>query len=363
MLRVIAVDDECSALKWFNRIASKNTKVTIAGAFQCADDAIKFVRGQQVDAAFLDIEMPEMNGLELAERLMEINPYIHVIFLTAYNKYALEAFRAHAIGYLLKPLDSAEFSEQIDVLDCRYIKMPDKNIMRRLNVKCFGQFSVCEQESMSPIRWKTAKAEELFALLIHQQDKVKSKEILIDTLWPDVDPKKSINLFRVTCTYIRSAMTKMEVFNILLRELDGYKLNTNLVNCDLFSFRRAAQSVSLQETDKLEEASDLYSGGYLEDKAYDWALGARFHLESDFKSIQFCLAERYSDNSFDKACRALEQILKYDPCDEEAIARLIKMKLHAGDNAAAAKVYNKYENIVKKELGVLPSENLKNLLL
>jgi DNA-binding LytR/AlgR family response regulator len=58
--------------------------------------------------------MPEMNGIELAERLMEIDPYIEVIFITAYNQYALDAFRAHAIGYLLKPLDANELKEQMD---------------------------------------------------------------------------------------------------------------------------------------------------------------------------------------------------------------------------------------------------------
>ena len=364
MLRVIAVDDESSALKWFHRIASENHKIALAGEFQYADEAIEFVKEQQVDVAFLDIEMPEMNGLDLAEQLMEIDPYINVIFITAYNQYALDAFRAHAIGYLLKPLDSEEFAEQIDLLTCRYAKRPKRNYNQRLFVRCFGQFTVSAQaEGMSAIRWKTAKAEELFALLIHHQGKVKSKGSLIEMLWPDIDPKKSANLFRVTCTYIRSALAEMGFFNLLLRELDGYKLNTDLIDCDLFSFRFLARSISSQRTDKLEEAFVLYSGEYLEGKIYDWALGARTQLESDFKNLQYYLADRCAaNNSYEKACKALERILQLDPYDEEAVARLIKMRLHAGDNAAAAKVYRKYESVVKEELGVLPSNKLKELL-
>lgn len=364
MLRVIAVDDERSALKWFHRIASENHKIEVAGEFLYADEAIQFVREQQVDVAFLDIEMPEMSGLDLAEHLMEIDPYIDVVFITAYNQYALDAFRAHAIGYLLKPLDSEEFSEQIDLLTCRYARKPERNHMQRLYVRSFGQFSVSAQADGTPaIRWKTAKAEELFAILLHHQGKAKSKENLIEMLWPDIDPQKSANLFRVTCTYIRYALAEIGFFNLLLRDLDGYKLNTDLIDSDLFNFRFMARSVSSQATDQLEEALALYSGEYLEGKAYDWALGGRTQLESDFKNLQYCLADRYAaGNAYEKACKALEQILQLDSCDEEAVTRLIKMRLQAGDMAAAAKAYRNYESVVKKELGILPSEKLKQLL-
>ena len=74
MLKVIAVDDESSALKWFRRIASQHPSISIAADFLYAEDAIEFVKAQEVDVAFLDIEMPEISGLELAERLMEVNP-------------------------------------------------------------------------------------------------------------------------------------------------------------------------------------------------------------------------------------------------------------------------------------------------
>ena len=136
MFHAIAVDDESAALKRFERIASEDSRISIEGAFLYAEDSIEFVKKHLVDVAFLDIEMPEMNGLELAERLMEIIPYIRVIFVTAYNQYALDAFRAHAIGYLLKPLDSEEFTEQIDLLVKRYRSKPSDQSKKRLKVRC-----------------------------------------------------------------------------------------------------------------------------------------------------------------------------------------------------------------------------------
>ncbi len=363
MLKIIAVDDESTALKWFHRIALKNPAVSVEGEFLYAEDAIAFIRKHPADVAFIDIEMPEMSGLELAERLMDIDPMIKIVFITAYNQYALDAFRAHAIGYLLKPLDSEEFAEQIALLNSRYAQMPVKSSGSMLYVRCFGQFSVSTEAKEASIRWKTAKSEELFALLIHHQGKVKPRESLTETLWPELDPKKAANLFHVTCTYLRNTLADLGFPHLLLRGLDGYMLNTDLINCDLFSFKLMAQSISAQQTDKLKEALALYSGEYLEDKAYEWALGTRVQLESCFKNMQYHLSDEYSAaNLYEKACNALEQILRYDTCDEEAVTRLIKMRISAGDNAAAAKTYSQYESAVKAELGVQPSDKLKELL-
>ncbi len=357
MFHTIVVDDENSALKRFERIASKDPRIVIDGKFLYAEDAVAFIKEHPVDIAFLDIEMPEMNGLELAERLMEIDPYIRVLFVTAYNQYALDAFRAHAIGYLLKPLDSEEFTEQVDLLSCRYRQRPGKSSKSPLYVRCFGRFSVyTEDETASAIRWKTAKAEELFVLLIHYQGRVRPKESLIDTLWPELEPEKSANLFRVTCTYLRSALAEQGFSNILVREFDGYKINTELIDCDLFRFRLQVRSISSLEIEKLNELSNLYSGEYLEGKPYDWAVGTRAQLEGDFKKVQYRLSDAYCTRGLrDKALDVLEKVLMYDPCDEETVMRIVNIKLQKGDHPSAIKTYRKFEKILMEELGIAPS--------
>jgi two-component SAPR family response regulator len=357
MFHAIVVDDESSALSRFERIAAKDPRIAIDGKFLYAEDAVAFIKEHPVDIAFLDIEMPEMGGLELAEKLMEIDSYIRVVFVTAYNKYALDAFRAHAIGYLLKPLDSAEFTEQVDLLSRRYVHRPEKATNGQLTVKCFGTFSVfSEGPDKSPIRWKTAKAEELFALLIHYQGRVKSREQLIDMLWPELEPEKSANLFRVTCTYLRSALAEKGFPDILIRELDGYRLNTDLIACDLYRFRLDSRSLPSLTIDELYELSNLYSGEYLEGKPYDWAGGTRAQLESDFKKVQYFLSEESCANGCgDKAIEALEKVLLYDPYDEDTVMRIVNIKLQNGDLSSAAKTYRAFEKMLKDELGVTPS--------
>lgn len=357
MLHAIVVDDESSALKRFERIASADIRLSVKGTFLYAEDALTFVRENPVDLAFLDIEMPEMGGLELAERLMEIDPYIRVIFITAYNQYALDAFRAHAIGYLLKPLDGDEFKEQVDLFCRRHELRPVKKSEQLLDVRCLGRFTVyADAENASAIRWKTAKAEELFALLIYYQGRVNPRENLIDTLWPEMEPVKSANLFRVTCTYLRMALAEKGFQDILLRELDGYRVNTDLINCDLYRLRLSSRSLVPQKLEELDEVSTLYSGEYLEGKSYDWVVGVRTQMEADFKKIQHRLADEYCTRGRrDKAMEALERALIVDPYDEESVMRIVNMKLQDGDHSSAIKTYRKYEKLVTEELGIMPS--------
>ncbi len=140
MFRVIGVDDEKQALDRFERIMKQDARVLVTGTFTRVEDAAEFVRRNPVDVAFLDIEMPGRSGLELAERLTEENPYIEVVFITAYDKYALQAFQAHAIGYLLKPLDIDEVSRQIDNF-ARKLGYRQKPICSGyLTIKCLGQY-------------------------------------------------------------------------------------------------------------------------------------------------------------------------------------------------------------------------------
>ena len=362
MLHVIAVDDEPAALKWFARIAANHPNLEVGGLFSSAAKAVAFVQDHEVDAAFLDVEMPEMIGLDLARELQAINPEIRIVFITGHSQYAISAFRVRAFGYLLKPLDPDEFADQVGhlvKLSLHRMREPDS---RRLHVTCFGQFTVRQTEGAAAIRWKTAKAEELFALLVYYQGRSRARDILIDQLWPQLDPYKAANLFRVTCTYIRSALNDLGFANIVDRELDGYRVNTALLDCDLYRFRQVMRSHLNSSLPELETTTALYGGAYLEGKAYDWATGVQSELEAAFKRMQRCLAQRHlADGHIARACQALETILSVDPYDEEAMLKIIELRLQNGEFGAARKRYTTYQTLLDREYGELPPVHLRSL--
>ena len=362
MFQTIIVDDELASMRRFERIAASDDRISLEGRFQYAQDALNYAKEAQIDVAFIDIEMPEINGLELAKQLMEIDPQIKVIFLTAYSQYALEAYRTHAIGYLLKPLDEKDLRSQIDLLALRFGPRTMTRSSSVLNLTCFGRFTVLNQAGEAlAIRWKTAKTEELFLLLVYYQGRAKPKELIIDALWPELEGDKSSNLFRVTCSYLRSALAEQGIFDLLLRDWDGYKLNTDLLSCDLFELRagiRNCTSLSLQE---LERLSERYKGSFLEEKPYEWSQGTRLQMENGIKKVLFLQAEEYRRLSrWSDLEHVLERVIVINPYEEEAIKKLMQLHLQQGNFAKAKLIYTQFDARMRKDLQMTPSFSIKD---
>ena len=107
----IIIDDEPLAIKLLESYASKIEDLQVVGRFNNALEALKILREQTVDILFLDIQMPEITGIEFKKI---INPDIKVIFTTAYSEYALESYDLNAIDYLLKPITFQRFLQALE---------------------------------------------------------------------------------------------------------------------------------------------------------------------------------------------------------------------------------------------------------
>ena len=103
-ISAILIDDEFSALRGLQQKLHKNfPEIEILNTFQQPEKAIEALQQKQPDLVFLDIQMPRMTGFELLTKLKNID--FQIIFVTAYNEYALEALKVSAVDYVLKPLD------------------------------------------------------------------------------------------------------------------------------------------------------------------------------------------------------------------------------------------------------------------
>lgn len=109
LLRVFVADDEAPARRKLLRFLAEEPDVVIVGETSNGPDTISGVRDTQPDLIFLDIQMPGMDGFEVADALGDGSP--RIIFVTAHDEYALRALEIHAFDYLLKPFDQARFSK------------------------------------------------------------------------------------------------------------------------------------------------------------------------------------------------------------------------------------------------------------
>lgn len=117
-LKAIIIDDEPDSIKLLQlQLAQYCPDIEIVDTFTNSVKALSVVEKLQPDLIFLDIEMPVMNGFELLEKILYL-PF-SVIFITAYNQYALKAFRFNALDYLVKPIDAKDLIDAVAKADKR----------------------------------------------------------------------------------------------------------------------------------------------------------------------------------------------------------------------------------------------------
>jgi len=135
-MHCIAIDDEPIALKVIERFVGKVPFLTLKGSFQNPLEAAQFLQEEQVDLIFLDIEMPDLTGIQFLQSLSQPPK---VIFTTAYPEYALESYQFDAIDYLLKPIPFD-----------RFLKAANKALkLHQMEAESLTEEEV-NQDSMSP---------------------------------------------------------------------------------------------------------------------------------------------------------------------------------------------------------------------
>jgi two-component system LytT family response regulator len=107
MLRCIIVDDESGAIEILSRYIEKTPELKLFRSFRDPIEALAFLADNDVELIFMDIDMPNLNGMQLSELVR--NKDIQVIFCTAYSEYAVESYEKDAVDYLLKPISYERF--------------------------------------------------------------------------------------------------------------------------------------------------------------------------------------------------------------------------------------------------------------
>ncbi|WP_432662431.1 LytTR family DNA-binding domain-containing protein [Wukongibacter baidiensis] len=114
MLKAMLIDDEANALKLLTYLLEQIDEVKVVAAFSNPYESFYHIDTHRPDVIFLDIDMPQISGLDLAGQLLEKYPDVHIVFITAHDEYALNAFGVNAIDYILKPTSPKRLKQCID---------------------------------------------------------------------------------------------------------------------------------------------------------------------------------------------------------------------------------------------------------
>jgi two-component system LytT family response regulator len=200
-IRTLIVDDEPLARSNLSVLLRLNPEIEIIGECSSGADALAKIRSAMPDLVFLDVQMPECDGFDVLERLGgQLPPAI--VFVTAYDQYALRAFEAGALDYLLKPFDNARFERALSRAKQRIRSgkdLPQKP--ERLVIKSVGQVSFVK---IAEIAW--IEAADYYACL-HVGSRTHLLRRSISELEQELDPEMFCRIHRstiVNLTRVRS---------------------------------------------------------------------------------------------------------------------------------------------------------------
>ena len=240
-MRTITIDDRRSIVNIILRILNKLDPEGEHLGTTDPEEVLEAVRQQSPDVIFSDVEMPKMNGIELARQLQEIDPETNIVFITGYQEYMGEAFDLYASGYLLKPVDEIQVRKALDHL--RYNKAG--NSKPEVKVQCFGYFEVFINGT--PLFFHRSKSKELFAYLIDRKGAVCTNDMIIGNLWGDKPLTESLKSLQrtVTAEMIKDFEAK-EIKDIILKSKNGISVNTKVIDCDYYHYLEGGEQAQRQ---------------------------------------------------------------------------------------------------------------------
>lgn len=361
MIKVIIVDDEEPSVAKLEKLLQTIGLVEIKGEFTQPMAALEFLKTNPIDAAFLDIEMPDLDGIELATRIIDLQERMAVIFVTAYNQYAVEAFRLNALDYLMKPVNADRLRETLN----RIIKEKEIRIQPSSpRIQCFGKFKVIS--GTAEVKFRTEKAEELLAFLIDRRSAYVHRDEICDCLWEEYEGDRALINFNTTLYYVKKALLQEGVAVSIEHDRGSYRLDTNGYNCDYYRFQEfLAKHKPINEANILEyeENACLYNGDYLAGKQFTWAERNRQMLKDQFIRLLTEMVDYYKTigNNL-KTLEWMKRGLIHEPLHRELNYRLIEALVLMKDLISANRYYDIYMNELERKLRQEPDDGIKKLL-
>lgn len=255
-MKILCVDDEPIVLSEITELVEQQPDVESVAAFQSPEEALCWAGKNQPNAAFLDINIGQADGLVLAKRLRELCPDCAVVFVTGYSEYAVNAFSLHAEGYLMKPASLEDVRRELDFIQSkRPIAAPKSK--KRIRVQCFGNFEVFADDM--PLRFERGKTKELMAYLVDRQGASSTMGELIAILWEDAPDTLSMRSnLRNLIHDLKNTFDSIGIKQILVKDRNTVALNCSEFDCDFYDFMQ-----------RQSYAVNLYRGEYM--SQYSWA--------------------------------------------------------------------------------------------
>ena len=366
IIKTIIIDDERPALIKMENLLSTYPEFEICGSYTNAQDALDNIRDLQPKVAFLDIAMPDISGMDLAAALHEkCGHQILIIFVTAYDEYALSAFDVRAIDYLLKPVTRARFKETV----IRLKEILNQNKSNRIEIskdqtsmiRLFGKVEISRNPPFT-MSWRTATVRKLFAFFMHNQNHKIYRDILLETFWPKIQPEKALASLNTCNYYLRKHLEASGLEITLEYDAGYYNINRNGVECDVDLFTIAeeeSRNITDENLPLILEYTELYRGAYLEDVKGTWTNLDRERYSGMYVNIRLETARYfYKKENYTETVNAISRALEINMLHTGLWKLLLDSYKKIGDPVRLQRAKDNMRNLYLEKTGEEPPKDL-----
>lgn len=355
-MRVILIDDEFLALEYLERLLTKIGGTRIIGKYINPHEALEAVLQLEPDVVFLDVEMPEINGIELAQKIQVSLPDIHIVFVTAYNEYAVKAFELNAIDYLVKPIQHTRLNETLHRLPKVIKKDTSPTSSERDNMVCtFNSLSFISAGKPLDVRWRTTRARGIFLFLLQHRETYVSKDTLLDLFWPDADFEKGLAQLYGAVYQIRKTLSSTPLNIVVTNHENGYRLDLNDVKLTSVEWEKGIMDHPIVTAETLpthQSLLELYSGDYLAKEDYFWAENERERLRVLWlQHISNVASFLEDDAQYTQSISLYLRVQLAQPHVDRSYFKLMKLYNKLGDVHAVEQQYKQLKKMLQEEFG------------
>ena len=360
-MKTILVDDEAIALEVLEHMLSPYKEINIIGKYRKYTDALESIKEEKPDVSFLDIEMGEMNGLELGEIFIRELGKVEIVFVTAYSEYAVEAFELNAIDYLLKPIQEKRLLKAIgrlkEKVKINELQGLEENKLK-LKVLSFGGFQVLDNEG-NPLAWRTQKSKELFAYLWDEKHRAISKDLIIETIFPDREMEKASAILHTTVYQLRKSLERAGYLNGITYINESYQLDLPVdSDCEDLNEIMAMKTYNDEDIKKILK---IYKGGFFEE-GYHWAI----EKQQSYKQLIISILGEFAEKQVEKGRLdliikvSLDKAYELDPFNESIVEAMINYYGKKNEINKLRDFFDNYKEELWDEMDLEPGKDIIN---
>lgn len=362
-MNIVIIDDEKLAIDVLSIMIKKLTQfpITIKGTFTNAMDAFALFEKESIDVVFLDMEMIDVHGLHIAERLLAKYPSLQIIFVTAHTEFAVDAFDIEATGYLLKPVRENRLVRALtkvqQMVTSRQESPADKKTIN-MHAYVLGSFRLVDVQN-EIVKWRTRKVQELFLYLWFHRSKPLLNPAILEELWPDIEVEKASSNLHTAIYQLRKLLKENGYENPVLLVNNHYQLNVP-IDSDYVVLTQLLNQ-DQQDEQSIQQILNYYEGDFLAEEEYHWAIQMQLSLKrSVLHSLEMYVTNTNGISSLLKL-NCLQKMLALDEFNEQYMFLLMQFLIEHNKKQDCLKCYEMIQQKLQQELGVPMPENIQSL--